>query len=91
MSLAVKLVLAPVLVAQALRTRATLPRLPEAAGEGGEDFANVQDLLREVVKSERDKAKARIELAKSSPERAEQELALETYRTMVRRAWPYND
>lgn len=33
MSLAVKLVLAPVLVAQALRTRATLPRLPEAAGE----------------------------------------------------------
>jgi lysophospholipase L1-like esterase len=32
MSLALKLVLAPVLVAQALRTRRTAPRLPEAAG-----------------------------------------------------------
>lgn len=33
MSLAVKLALTPVLVAQALRTRARIPRLPEAAGE----------------------------------------------------------
>jgi lysophospholipase L1-like esterase len=33
MSLTVKLALSPVLVAQALRTRAVLPRLPEAAGE----------------------------------------------------------
>ena len=33
MSLAVKLALSPVLVAQALRTRARLPRLAEAAGE----------------------------------------------------------
>jgi lysophospholipase L1-like esterase len=33
MSLTLKLALSPVLVAQALRTRARLPRLPEAAGE----------------------------------------------------------
>ncbi len=33
MSLAVKLMLTPVLVAQALRTRSRMPRLPEAAGE----------------------------------------------------------
>jgi len=33
MSLAAKLVLSPLLVAQALRTRARLPRLPEAEGE----------------------------------------------------------
>jgi lysophospholipase L1-like esterase len=32
-SLTAKLLLSPLLVAQALRTRATLPRLPEAAGE----------------------------------------------------------
>lgn len=33
MSLTIKLVLSPLLVAQAVRTRAKLPRLPEAAGE----------------------------------------------------------
>ena len=33
MSLAVKLALSPLLVLQALRTRARLPRLPEAEGE----------------------------------------------------------
>ena len=33
MSLAVKLVLSPLLVAQALHTRGRLPRLPEAGGE----------------------------------------------------------
>ena len=33
MSLTAKLLLSPVLVAQALATRARLPRLPEAAGE----------------------------------------------------------
>ena len=32
MSLALKLALSPLLVAQALRTRARVPRLPEAAG-----------------------------------------------------------
>ena len=47
MSLALKLALSPLLVAQALRTRARVPRLPEAAGarDGRAAIANAPRLL----------------------------------------------
>jgi len=53
MSLALKLVLAPVLVAQAVSTRKRAPLLPEAAGprqgHEGQGDARVEDLLRVLI------------------------------------------